>query len=253
MTHRFPPPTSQGRAGSFTRGKWASNKAALRTAFRPTALTSPLLALVLLTGCFDNVTTEFPPGLEPWEDPNEAPRPEPVDGDPYPEQITFHRKNYMRQNAVHARAFVKADVATTFAAVRHPLAGADRRPDVTFTWEEDVEPDYAYSHRSQLVIPDIITVEMELTWRSDVVEGTYEEPTITATRWQKTWGSDAIRNLEGSIVCQRVEDDVTELLIQYHLDAIGQGHSTIEEYLTGYYESILLLVDGAAPEDLPPH
>jgi hypothetical protein len=209
-------------------------------------------ALVLLSGCFDNVTTEFPPGLEPWEEVNEAPPPEPVDGETYPEEITFVRKRFGRNDSVHARAYVQADVATTFAAVRHPLAGADRRPAVTFTYEEGVDPEYPYSHRSHLIIPDIITVEMKLEWRSAVVEGTDDEPTITATRWQKTWGTSAVELLEGSIVCRRVNDEVTELEIQYHLRAIGQGHETIENYLRGYYDSILLLAHGTAPEDLPP-
>ena len=213
---------------------------------------SLLLALVILTGCFDNVGTEFPEGLEPWEDPNEAPPPEAAPGDPYPEEITFVRKRWGRDNSVHARAYVHADVAATFAGVRHPLAGADRRPAVTFTYVEDVDPEYEYSHQSHLVVPDIVTVEMDLTWRSGVVEGTSEEPMITATRWQKTFGTTAISNLEGSIVCRRVTDDVTELEIQYHLNALGQGHETIENYLRGYFESVLLLAHGTAPEDLPP-
>ncbi|HEY8431045.1 MAG TPA: hypothetical protein VIL20_21850, partial [Sandaracinaceae bacterium] len=150
------------------------------------------LSALALAGCFENIVTEFPDGLEPFEQPNEAPRPAPRDGDPYPEEITFVRKRWHGALSMHSRAFVHADVATTFAAVRHPLAGADRRPSVDFTWEEGVEPEYEYSHRSHLVIPDIVTVEFWLTWRSGVVEGTAEEPIVTATRWQKTEGSSAI-------------------------------------------------------------
>ncbi|MCZ7685696.1 MAG: hypothetical protein M5U28_45715 [Sandaracinaceae bacterium] len=211
-----------------------------------------LTAALALGGCFDNVTTDFPEGLEPWEMPNEAPPPEGTAEDPYPEEITFVRKRWMGALSVHSRAYVHADVATTFAAVRHPLAGADRRPAVTFEWEYDVEPEYEHSHRSHLVIPDIVTVEFWLTWRSGVVEGTSEAPTVTATRWQKTDGTSAISLLEGSIVCRRVTDDVTELEIQYHLNAFGAGFETIENYLRGYFDSVLLLAHGTAPEDLPP-
>ncbi len=228
-----------------------------------------VLSAVALSACFDNVDTDFPDagtdrdagpdvewhGLEPWEAPNEAPAPEGTDEDPYPEEITFVRKRWMgNNNSIHSRAYVHADLETTFAAVRHPLAGADRRPAVTFTWEDDVEPDYPFSHRSHLVIPDIVTVEFELTWRSDYVQRDPETdaPTMAATRWQKTWGTTAISLLEGSIVCRRVSDDVTELQIQYHLNAVGSGFETIEDYLTGYYDSILLLAHGTAPEDLPP-
>lgn len=199
---------------------------------------------VLATGCFDNVATEFPPGLEPFEV-NEAPAPAPRDGDMYPEELTFVRKRWSGGvPSVHARAYVQTDVATTFAAVRNPLAGADRREAVTFTWEEDVDDTVPFSHRSHLVIPDVVTVEFDLTWRSDVVEGTIEEPSITATKWQKTFGSTAITLLEGSVVCREVEPGVTELEIQYHLDALGSGHDTIEAYLTGYFDSIVALAHG---------
>lgn len=209
------------------------------------AATALLVSSALaLTGCFDNVATEFPEGLEPWEMPNEAPDPAPTADDMYPEDITFVRKRYETSNSVHSRAYVHADVATTFEAVRNPLSGADRRPQVTFTYEADVEPEYEYSHRSHLTIPDIVTIEFELTWHSGVVEGTDELPTITATRWQKTWGTTAITVLEGSIVCQRVTDDVTELQIQYHLNALASDYATIENYLRGYFDSIVALVHG---------
>lgn len=208
---------------------------------------------VLLAGCFDNVETVFPPGLEPWEDPNEAPSPEPTADEPYPEQITFVRKCYTGGLlSVHSRAYVHSDVQTTFDAVRHPLAGADRRAEVTFTWVEDVDDAYEYTHRSHLVVPDIVTVEFELEWRSGVVErNAMDMPTITATRWQKVWGSTAIAALEGSFVCVEIEPGVTELQIQYHLDALSQGYETIESYLTRYYESVLAYVRGevADPSD----
>ncbi len=213
------------------------------------ALVVVALACLIAGGCFNNVATTFPPGLEPWEDPNEAPDPAPVDGDMYPEQITFVRKRYMGANDVHARAYVHADVATTFAAVHNPLAGADRRPQVTFTYVEDVNPSVPWSHRSHLVIPDVVTVEFELTWRSDVVEGTVDMPRVTATRWQKTWGTSAISVLEGSVVCQQAAEGVTELQIQYHLRALGSGYDTVESYLQGYYDSIVAL---AHDQPLPP-
>lgn len=222
-----------------------------------------LLLGLVLTSCFSPTETPFsdagvrdaaddnpfPPALAPWESPNVAAAPAATATEMYPEEISFERLRWTGGAvSVHARAYVHADVATTFAAVRHPLAGADRREIVTFTWEEDVEPSVTWSHRSHLTIPDIVTVEFELTWLSDVIEGTVDAPTLTATRWQKTWGSSAITLLEGSIVCQPITSDITELLIQYHLNAVGSGHGTIEDYLTGYYVSILALARG---DELP--
>ncbi|MBX3274868.1 MAG: hypothetical protein KF729_31680 [Sandaracinaceae bacterium] len=149
----------------------------------------------------------------------------------------------------HARAYVHAGVATTLAAVRDPLAGADRRPSTTITFEEGVDPDDRRSHRSHRVVPDLVAVELQLEWRSDVVSGPLDAPTLTATRWQKVWGTSAISLLEGPIVCRQVAPSVTLLEIQYHLDALAQGYETIEAYLSGYYDSILALVRG---EPLPP-
>ena len=222
--------------------------AAMRDVFRGVRVPALLLCAALFaSGCFDNVATVFPEGLEPFEEVNEAPLP--MGEEPYPEHLTFVRKRCCHGALnVHAKAYVQADVATTFAAVRNPLAGADRREAVTFTYEEDIDPEYRWSHRSHLVIPDIVTVEFDLTWRSDIVEGTVEEPTITATRWQKTFGTTAIARLEGSIVCREVEPGVTVLEIQYHLDALSSSYETIEDYLQGYYDSILALVRG---EPLP--
>ncbi|MBN4049506.1 hypothetical protein JYT86_00445 [bacterium AH-315-N03] len=225
-------------------------------------LFSIALVAALATGCFgnestplddasvaDGSTSAFPPYLEPWEDPNEADPPEATPTEMYPEEVVFIRRRWVGgAAAVHARAYVHADVSTTFEAVRTPLAGADRRESVTFTWEDDVDSRVPWSHRSHLVIPDVVTVEFELTWLSDIVEGNADAPTMTATRWQKTWGTTAIPLLEGSIVCVRVTDTVTELQIQYHLDSLGGGHETIEDYVTGYFESILALVRG---EPLP--
>lgn len=203
-----------------------------------------LLALSLLvSGCFENIATEFPEGLEPWEEPNEA---APPAGDGYPEELSFFRKRWTGGvNSIHARAYVHADVQTTFDAVRHPYAGADRRDGVGFTWEYDSEPEYEYSHRSHLMIPGVVPVEFWLNWRSGVVErDETDAPTITATRWQKTEGTSAIPVLEGSIVIVEIEPDVSELQIQYHLDALTSGYETIEDYLTGYYVSVLAYVRG---------
>lgn len=215
---------------------------------RAVSLTALACALAVMPGCFDNVETEFPTGLEPFELPNAAEAPAPEASEAFPERLVFERRRYRGGLSIHAKAYVQADIATTFDAVRNPLAGADRRPDVTFTYEEGVEPEYAWSHRSHLVIPDIVTVELQLTWRSGVVEGTEDAPFVTSTRWQKTWGTSAISRLEGSVVCYEVEPGVTELHIQYHLDALSQGYETIEDYLQGYYDSILALVRG---EPLP--
>ena len=217
-------------------------------------------AAVLATGCFEDISTPFPDAgmvdaggadaglfpanLSPWED-NRAEYPAATMADPYPETIHYVETRWTGgANGMHARAYVQADLRTTFEAVRNPLAGADRREEVTFTWEEMVEPGVRWSHRSNLIIPDIVTVEFDLLWLSDVITGTVDEPTLTSTRWQKVFGSSAISLLEGNVVCVPITPEVTGLEIQYHLNSLASDHGTIRDYLQGYYDSIVALAHG---------
>jgi hypothetical protein len=216
-------------------------------------------AASLATGCFEDIATPFPdagsdagvgevdggpcpPNLSAWEE-NTAEYPAPTADEPYPERIEYVRTQWTRSvDAVHARAYVHADLRTTFEAVRDPLAGADRRESVTFTFVEDVEPSVRWSHESMLTVPDIVTIEFTLRWLHDICQGTPEMPERTSTRWQKVFGSSAITLLRGNIQCVPITPEVTGLEIQYHLDSLAADHQTIEDYLQGYYDSILALV-----------
>ena len=100
--------------------------------FRTAALAAHL---VVLPGCLDNVATTFPPGLEPLGEENLAVAPEGTSDAPFPEAITFERVIEDGGLLVHARAFVHADVAATFAAVRDPRTGSGRKLGTTATFE----------------------------------------------------------------------------------------------------------------------
>lgn len=217
------------------------------------------LCALLASGCFEDIDTPLPDAgadagmddggpcraeLSPWEE-NTAEFPAAEGSEMFPETINYVETDWIRgANGMHARAYVHADIVTTFEAVRNPLAGADRRDSVTFTYEEDVDPDFRWSHQSHLIVPDIVDVEFSLFWRSDICQGTPEAPTLTATRWQKISGSSAIPLLEGHIHCVPITADVTGLEIQYHLDAFAADHQTIRDYLQGYYDSIVALAHG---------
>ncbi len=225
---------------------------------RASLLLAALAALT--TGCFEDIDTPFPDAgpdagpvadagpcpaqLSAWEE-NTAEFPAAEGDEMFPERINYVRTRWIRgANGMHARAYVHADIRTTFEAVRNPLAGADRRESVTFTFEEMVEPSVRWSHQSHLIIPDVVTVEFDLRWLSDVCQGTPEIPTLTSTRWQKVFGTSAIPLLEGNIQCVPITADVTGLEIQYHLDSFAADHQTIEDYLQGYYDSIVALAHG---------
>lgn len=200
-------------------------------------------AMVCVMGCYDNVSTPFPPGAEPWEE-NMAPMPQPTEEDPCPEgQLGFHRTVYMRANTVHARACIHQPLEVVWRALRDPQTSRD--PTTTsgfrvaaYDVSADEDPAPQYSYRTEIHVDDIIDLDFEQTWRHYLAEGTDEMPELTATRWQKTFGSSALFLMEGSIVAQPLEEhpEITLLEYQYHLDAVARDdHGTIEAFLTVIY------------------
>ncbi len=203
---------------------------------------SSALALLLSAsapGCFENVGTPFPAGLEPWESENLAPVPGGVAGDPCPEAITFARvEPWGRSTTVHARACVHAPLSVVWAAIRNPQTGRD--PSSThppFLVLAPIPEECDGLYQTQVHVDDIVDVDFRICWRHEVIEGTDDEPLLTASRWQKVWGTSVLTTLEGSLLARPHPDDpsVTLLEYQYHLDAVFDGPERIEAYLTSIY------------------
>ncbi len=203
------------------------------------------LSLVALTsatvsGCFDTVATPFPPGLEPWEEPNAAPLPAPIEGDPCPETITLARvAPFGRSTAVHARACIHAPLDVVWDAIRNPQTGRD--PSSThppfMVLPEPIAEECDGLYQTQVHVDDVVDVDFRLCWRHEVIEGTDDAPLLTATRWQKVWGTSIITTLEGSLIARTHPDDpsITTLEYQYHLDALIDDPERIESYLSAIY------------------
>lgn len=205
-----------------------------------------LLAAVLLAGCFGSETTPFPEGLEPLEETNLA-----APGDPdYPEELVMVRgMGAARTPSVHAIGYVRRPIADVWEGLRDPDVGADRRTFASWSATHDVEPEYDYSYVIHSVIENLITVEYDVTWRHGVVEGTLEEPTLVAVRYQKTEGSTVIMRLEGSVLLTAVEPGVTEVQIIEYLRAVESGHGNIEAFLQDMFAELVLRSNG---QELPP-
>lgn len=209
-----------------------------------TSVCAVVLALASAqAGCYGNEETPFPTGAEPWEE-NMAPMPEPVEGDACPEgTLSFFRTSWMRANSVHARACIHQPLAVVWRAGRDPQTARD--PSTTsgfrvaaYDVAAEDDPPAQYSYRTEVHVDDIIDLDFEQTWRHYLAEGTDEEPLLTATRWQKTFGSTALSLMEGSIVARPLEEDpsITVVEYQYHLDAVARDdHGTIESFLTVIY------------------
>jgi hypothetical protein len=195
---------------------------------------------VAVPGCFDNVATPFPPGLEPWETPNRAPVPTAVDGDPCPETITFARvPAWHGATSVHARACIHAPMATVWRSIRNPQTGRD--PTSSSPPFMVIDPPMATEcdglYETQVHVDDVVDVDFRICWRHEVADGTDDAPLLTASRWQKVWGTAIITTLEGSLVAQPLDSDptITALEYQYHLDAAIDDPERIESYLSSIY------------------
>lgn len=210
-----------------------------------------MILALCASGCFEEIETPFPPGLEPLEE-NTAPAPAPVDGDPYPETLVMVRAfapSTPRTHAIHARGFVRAPTVDVWAALRNPDIGADRRTFSEWSTTYDVEPEYDYSYVIHSVIDNVIIVEYDVTWRHGVVEGTLESPLLVSARYQKTSGSSAIQDLRGSVILREVEPGVTEVAIVEYLRAISSGHENIESFLQDMFRGLVIVSHG---DPLPP-
>lgn len=196
------------------------------------------LGVAALAGCFDNVSSNFPPGLEPWE-PNLAPDPAPAEGDPCPETLTFARQpDWGRATSVHARACIHAPLSVVWGVIRNPQTTRDpTSSSPPFMVLDPIQAECQGDYETQVHVDDVIDVDFRLCWRHAVVEGTDEAPLLTTTRWQKVWGTTVLTTLEGSIVASPHPDDpdVTLLEYQYHLDALIDDPERIEAYLTSIY------------------
>lgn len=191
-------------------------------------------------GCGGNSSSAFPEGLEPLET-NQASWPAAKPGDPHPETISFKVGKADDWEWAHAKAYVHAPLAKTWAALRNPDACADRKSITSWTVTHDVESGYAYSYRIHNVVEDIVTVEFDNTWRHGVVDGTLSEPEQIAARYQKTWGSDYITLLRGSVVARQTDDVTTELELIEHIDAMGQDYDTAKKTINNYFLSVVAL------------
>jgi len=227
-----------------------------------------LLALCVLPGCYDNVPTSFtdtgttmlPDGglaanLAPWESPSLAMVPAATATDPCPEMIVLvDAPTWMGHSAsVHAAGCIHAAPAMVWQAIQDPETAHDPTSTNSFSVIRPVNPSECANGNYQTQInagPSGFTIDFRLCWRHGLISGTDMAPTLTETRWQKVWGSTAIRNLEGSLVSNPhpgSETTITEVYYQYHLDAASLGPSntqTIHDYLNQIFSRLVMRSHG---------
>lgn len=206
-------------------------------------LVLPVVALVLLAGCFGTEMTEFPDGLEPVAENLLAP-PMGTADDPYPEEYILEGTEGGRSDLVLGRGYIHAPIREVWTALQNPAVGADRRTSPEWTTSPLEDPQYESTYTVDHIANDIVTVEWEVTWRHGLVEGTPEAPEVVAIRWQKTDGSTLISVIDGSLILRPVGDgSVTELELAYRANATGGGLENYTRYMRDVYDDALAVLN----------
>lgn len=202
-----------------------------------------------VAGCFGNSASEFPPGLEPIDD-NRAPAPQGTPDDRYPERLeTVHGDDVENDHMfAHSRGFVHASAAKVWLALKDPEVVTDRRNTTRHMVTYDSEPEYDFSMLIHYQVEDIVLVEWDEMWRYGVLDGSLDNPDLGAVRFQKTFGTNFINLLEGSMSLTVIEDGVVEVGFVRHLKAAMTDSDTMAGHHADIFANILASVRG---EPLP--
>jgi len=202
---------------------------------------SVLVALsAFALACSSDVATDFPPGLAPIEDVGTVP-PAANGADAHPEALALDKGQDDDSNWVHAAGFVHASVKDVYAALATPDVIADRHNVTSYSTTMNVE-DYEVSFRLHYKIDNIVTVEFDLTFREGHVSGTADAPTAVSVVYAKTYGSNLVKMMRGSIEVTRIDDQTSELVFAQRMVATQTNQDNIEKWTRGIFASVVAKV-----------
>jgi hypothetical protein len=203
-----------------------------------------LCALVAASGCFGNETSQFPEGLEPLED-NTAPAQEA----PYEERLEMVDGDNGNWMWVHGRGYLSlppGEVWTT-SKMQELMATVCSTDSQTFTPLDDEM--YEHAFEVHYFVDEVINVEWDEHWRYGTIEGTPDAPELGMTRYQKVYGSELIRLIEGSIQVLATDDpEVTEIQYVEHLNAAGGGIGDMRVSMQHRFDAVAAAIRG---EEVP--
>jgi hypothetical protein len=204
------------------------------------------LLVAALAGCQDNVSTFFPPGLEPFED-NEVP-----DATGEPSETIRLDSSDGDTVRVHGRGLVFTSPARLWELAHQTDAMVarcstdERRVMVSET------SDYEFQFVVHYTVYEVLTVEWDDEWRYGVITGTADAPELGMIKHKKIQGSDFIDNSEGTVQVIATDDpEVTELAFVEHLSAVSGGVSDVERGMRDNYNRLVALAHDAPPPSCP--
>jgi hypothetical protein len=211
-----------------------------------------LLAATLLGSCGSptkNVVVDFPlsVGFQPLEAASLAATPPPAAGNELHPQglgpiVTASNFNHYGS---HARGYLQAPLGKVYKALKVPDASylhndsGGTRLDGPPTL--DVEP-FPISFRVRYSNATIIgDVKFDVTYRGGPLQGTDAIPTVIGERYQKTWGTDHILVMAGSLVATPVAgtNEVTAVEMVAWLQADTQGQAECDGTLTDLFGDLV--------------
>lgn len=197
---------------------------------------------MLALACTSDVATDFPPGLAPLEDVGTVP-PAGTPADPHPETLALDKGSDDESNWVHAAGYVHASVKDVYAALAIPDVVADRHHVNKYAVTTNVEP-YDVSFRLHYTINNIVTVEFDVTFREGRVTGTAEAPTAVSIVYAKTYGSNLVNTMKGSIEVRRVDDGTSEIVFAQRMIATQTSADNIALWTNDIFASVVAQVHG---------
>lgn len=231
------------------------------------------LGLLAGAGCFGNRHDVFPldVGFQPLEA-STAPLPAGTASDPAPEGLTgenlrsgeaepsgiFYWASAVRTGTpqfatnqhffAHARVYVHAPLAATWAAMqdpevcKYPIGKVDSAEVRPADPGEEVFPVHFKIHYTAGRFG--VTVDWDISWRGGLLEGTPDAPVAYGLRSQKTDGFDQIEVQTSSMVARAVDAGTTEVDMVAWLRAPLSDVHTSEGTLEDFYAALLRKVHG---------
>jgi hypothetical protein len=204
-----------------------------------------VVSLLFAAGCQDNVSTPFPPGLEPFSDAD-------VPGDIDVERAEVLNQVSMNDGMirVYGRGVVLAPPSELWRVAKIPEGMIARCNTTQQTITAGNEPDHELSFLVHYLVDDILTVEWDDQWRGDLIARDDDPSLFAMIKHQKVQGSDFIDVSEGSVQIRTTDDpEVSELWFVEHLDAISGSSDQVAGGMQDNYDALVELVHGRS---IPP-
>lgn len=244
----YPRPSTTPRRGRAARPAAAPVAAGRAPGPAVVAFLAPLAVLAAQAGCQHDVSSEFPPGLEPLE-PNQVPQTERATR----AEALATRAGHDGYHWAHGRGYVFAPPGEVWAATKVPATMYARCNTDERTATLDAEPGYEFSFTVRYAVYQVITVAWDDHWRYGTIEGVPAAPARAMIRHQKVEGSSFLSLSEGAIQVLATEDPgVTEVQFVEHLDAVSGDAADLVRGMQDNFGRLVAAVHGAPTPACPP-